>query len=37
MESNVGAALVAAHGKHKKSTIPVGGHKGGPYIFNKTQ
>jgi hypothetical protein len=30
---NVGAALVAAHGKHKKSSLLVGGHKGGPYIF----
>jgi hypothetical protein len=26
---NVGAALVAAHGKHKKSLLPMGG----PYIF----
>jgi len=24
---------VAAHGKHKKSSLLVGGHKGGPYIF----
>jgi len=23
---------VAAHGKHKKSSLPMGGHKGGPYI-----
>jgi hypothetical protein len=30
---NVGAALVAAHGKHKKSSLLVGGHKGCPYIF----
>ena len=29
---NVGAALVAAHGKHKKSSLLVGGHKGCPYI-----
>ena len=32
MMANVGVALVAAHGKHKKSSLPVGGHKGGPYI-----
>jgi hypothetical protein len=30
---NVGAALVAAHGKHKKSSLPMGSHKGGPYII----
>ena len=30
---NVEAALVAAHGIQKKSSLPMGGHKGGPYIF----
>jgi hypothetical protein len=31
---NIGAVLVAAHGKHKKSSLFVGGHQGGPYIFS---
>jgi len=31
-EGDVGAALVAAHGNNKKFVLPVGGHKGGPYI-----
>ena len=36
--NSVGAALVAAHGKHKKSSLPVGSHKGGPYItFDRYQ
>jgi len=34
---NIGAALVAAHGKHKKSLLSMGGHKGGPYIFHTEQ